>query len=190
MLDLNSLVEMWIAREESSVKQFLEGRPFKPASFYNKPEVFVVDVMVADERRNKWHLATLGPDALAPLRGNLPYGEEHGCMVFDAWGRRPPLTPLCHAEIPDMRPDFVMLRGELPGAGWVVCWARAEGVSQIQFYAYLNFRGLGLVKVLSGKASYGQKAGDKYDVWTEKVWMPDFNKVELDLLLRDGEETA
>lgn len=186
VLDLNSFIEMWLARERSA-DEFLRERPFKPMPLYGKPEGLEMEIMVADKRKNEWSSITLGADALAPLHGVLPYSKEYGCMVFDAWGRRPAVAPVCNAEIPGGGSDLLMLKGELPGAGWVVCWLRGGSVylgsvAIIDFHVYLNLRGYGLVSVLSGRVLLQRElAGNMYD----SMWAPDFNKVEADLLVRD-----
>ncbi|AFA38643.1 hypothetical protein Pogu_0616 [Pyrobaculum oguniense TE7] len=182
VLDVNTIVEMLLAREELSFRKFLEGRPFKPMSLYGKPEELVVDINVA--QGGKWTPRTLSIDDLTPLYGVLPYGEEYGCLVFDAWGRRPELKRTCLAKLPDMDPEFAMLEGEMPGVGWTTCWLIGEDQKILNFYVYLNFRGYA-IKILRGKITYGRKEVDRYDMWMEKMWIPNFNKAIADLLIRD-----
>lgn len=144
----------------------------------------------------------LGPSSFDPFFVRVPVGERYGCFIYDAWGRRAELKPVVRTEAPwrwPVDPVLEIYEGDVPGAGWVICWytscQRNRDIEwlkdcrlELAIDAYVNL--FGKYNVLIG-GSVQPYSTSKYAESRDKmnIWIPNFNKVVADMLVQE-EETA
>ena len=174
--------------------EVIRPQPIEGLKYARPGDPIITTRMVRREVGPMW----VGPEALAPVYAKVPHGELHGCVVYDAWGRPVDLKPIAETEVFPRSYWFKLPRveireGELPGAGWVICWTWADPKLRVEFFTYANFREYGAVSLVEGSVATTVYNDRKKDIVLFKpAWIPNFNATLADMLAKgvSREETA